>query len=66
MNATQTNQQPYGIRAYGMTQRFGTEEEFRRFLSDWLLGTDGAEQARASDALANLDRGVPFTDTDTY
>ena len=54
----------YGIKAYGSWHRFGTEDEFRKYLSEWIAGTEGVERDRAVDALANLDAGIYETDTD--
>ena len=54
----------YGIKAYGKTFTFKRLAEYRKFLMDWILGTDGAERDRAVIALGNLERGVKFTDTD--
>ena len=55
----------YGIKAYGTAEYFRTKREFRAYLMDWIMGTDGAERDRAVRALANLECGQNFTDTDT-
>lgn len=54
----------YGIKAYGRTARFATQEECIAFLLEWIANTDGAERDRADTALVNLLGGIPFTDTD--
>jgi hypothetical protein len=54
----------YGVKAYGKAEMFRTKAEFRKYLMDWIVGTEGAERDRAVDAIANLECGVPFTDTD--
>ena len=54
----------YGIKAYGSEHRFRTRKAFESYLMEWIAGTDGAERDRAVDALANLNSGVKFTDTD--
>jgi hypothetical protein len=54
----------YGIKAYGSTKWFDSERAFRKHLLEWICCTEGAERSRAVDALANLDDGIPFTDTD--
>ena len=54
----------YGIKAYGKTFSFATQEEFVGYLLDWIANTDGSERDRAVDALVNLRRGNTFTDTD--
>lgn len=55
----------YGIKAYGQTARFATQEEFMSFLLEWITNTDGSERDRADTALTNLLGGIPFTDTDS-
>lgn len=54
----------YGIKAYGRTSRFATQEEMMSFLLEWIANTDGSERDRADTALGNLLAGIPFTDTD--
>ena len=54
----------YGVKAYGSVKRFGTKDEFMDYLLEWIAGTDGSERERAMLALANLQAGIPFTDTD--
>lgn len=55
----------YGIKAYGKTFTFKRLAEYRKYLMDWILSTEGAERDRAVLALGNLERGKRFTDTDT-
>lgn len=54
----------YGIKAYGTWHYFPTKSTFSNYLIKWICGTDGAERDRAVTALANLDCGINFTDTD--
>lgn len=54
----------YGIKAYGTWDYFATKTAYRNFLMNWICGTDGAERDRAVTALANLECGINFTDTD--
>lgn len=54
----------YGIKAYGKTTRFPTRQQFNDYLIEWMCGTEGAEQERATRAYVNLMGGIPFTDTD--
>ena len=54
----------YGIKAYGTETLFDNKIAFRNYLLAWIAGTDGAEKARAQDALDNLAAGIPYTDTD--
>ncbi len=55
----------YAIKAYGDTQVFKSKAAFRRYLMEWIAGTDGAERDRAVRALCNLEAGINYTDTDT-
>ena len=54
----------YGMKAYGRTVWFGTQEEMMSFLLEWITNTEGSERNRADTALSNLLGGQPFTDTD--
>ena len=54
----------YGIKAYGKWEKFRTKAAYRKYLMEWIAGTDGSERDRAVDALANLEEGIDMTDTD--
>lgn len=54
----------YGIKAYGKIHTFNSARAFRKYLLAWIDGTEGSERDRAATALANLENGVAFTDTD--
>ncbi len=54
----------YGIKAYGSWTRFSTRKEYEGYLLNWIAGTDGAEQRRASSALAALHGGQAEFDSD--
>lgn len=54
----------YGIKAYGTWKKFKSKAAYRKYLMDWIAGTDGAERDRAVDALSNLEAGINMTDTD--
>lgn len=54
----------YGIKAYGSWDWFRTKREYKEFLTEWMMNTCGAEQERATQALCNLEAGIPQTDTD--
>ena len=54
----------YGIKAYGRWDCFKTKEKFAAYLMEWMECTDGCERERALDAFLNLNRGIPFTNTD--
>lgn len=61
---TDNTEGKYGIKAYGTITRFATRKQFHDYLIEWICGTEGAEQERATRAYANLVSGIPFTDTD--
>ena len=54
----------YGIKAYDSWKRFSTRREYEGYLLEWIAGTDGAEQRRASCALAALYGGQKEYDSD--
>ena len=54
----------YGIKAYGTWHRFGSADEYRSYLMDWIAGTEGSERDRAVDALCALGRGQTEYDSD--
>ena len=54
----------YGIKAYGEWKYFKSRAKFKNYLMDWIRSTEGAEQARAVQALSNLELGYGMTDTD--
>lgn len=58
------NKGEYGIKAYGKTFRFATKDEYKAYLLDWMMNTDGSERDRAVDAFVSLEKGINFTDTD--
>lgn len=54
----------YGMKAYGKTHVFKSKSEYKKFLLEWMRGTEGSERDRAVDALMDLEAGKKFTDTD--
>lgn len=54
----------YAIKAYGHLHVFRSKAAFRRYLIEWMSGTEGIERDRAVKALVNLEAGITFTDTD--
>ena len=54
----------YGIKAYGTWTRFASRKKYENYLLEWIAGTDGAEQSRASRALAALHEGVAEYNSD--
>lgn len=54
----------YGIIAYGKSFTFKSKKEYKKYLLDWMQGTEGAERDRAVEAFVNLEEGFRFTDTD--
>jgi len=55
----------YAIKAYGKIRTFKSKKSFKDFLFSWITSTEGSERDRAVRALANLDAGIKFTDTDS-
>ena len=54
----------YGIKAYGKWHRFATEDEYRKYLLEWMRNSEGAERDRPVNAICALQGGKKEYDSD--
>lgn len=54
----------YGIKAYGSWDLFKTKGKYQKYLREWIAGTEGSEQERATGAYFGLEDGEQYYNSD--